>query len=320
MIEAVEDYLELRRLQGLKDECLSRNLRRFARDAVAQGQTHITLAFTNDWIGRTKGPYARVIRYQEVRRFSLFVSAEDDRHERLPERRGVKQQSHNKIPYIYPAVEIDAIVAWLASNEATNKHCIGAYPTIIMLLAATGMRVSEALALDRSDLRDGYLLVRKGKGGRDRRVYVDDTTQEHLTKYLEQRGQQRKSPFMFVSATGSRIKLNTLQHAFRKATIALGIGDTIGSGPPRIHDLRHRFAVRTLEATGFDPAAVDKRDIALHTHLGHACMKSTFWYLRLTQEGKSRIVNALEKQDEDRSRLVASPRNPIFYRAPRRRA
>ncbi len=299
MIEAVEEYLELRRLQGLKDECLSRNLRRFARDAVADGQTHITLTFTNRWIRRIEGAYAQVLQYADVRRFSLFASAEDAGHERLPDRRGVKQQSHNKVPYIYTAQEIEAIAASLASSAYMNRHGLGAYPVIIMLLAATGMRISEALALDRIDLRDGYLLVRKGKGGTERRVYLDDTTQRHLVSYLAQRQQHKKSPYMFVSATGSRVKDNTLQHAFRRATTVLGIFGTARSGPPRIHDLRHRFAIRTLEATRFDPAAVNRRDIALHTHLGHVSIKSTFWYLRLTKEGKSSIINSWETPSEE---------------------
>lgn len=298
MIEVVEEYLELRRLQGLKDKDLSRNLRRFACDAVAEGQTHITLEFTNQWVQRIQGPYSRVLQYADVRRLSLFASAEDSGHERLPLRRGVRQQSYNKVPYIYTAAEINAIEEWLGSNVSMNKHAFGAYPIIIRLLAATGMRVSEALMLNRSDLHDRYLLVRKGKSKSERRVYLDQRTQTSIESYLSQREHHIDALPMFVSATGLRIKKNTLQHAFRRATIALGILGTARSGPPRIHDLRHCFAIRTLEATRFDPAAVNRRDIALHTHLGHVSIKSTFWYLRLTEVGKNHILDSWEAQGE----------------------
>lgn len=297
MIDAVEGYLEMRRYLRYKDEDLARDLRAFARDASNAGHIYIDTTFALTWASRCKGPFGRKILLYNIRALGLYLRAEDERHEVIPTLYCEPRQSYCKLPYIYDPEEIAAIMNWLLNERGVPRTDAKAYRTVIGLLAATGMRVSEALALDVSDVREDYLPVKSGKFNKERRVYIDQTTAFALQEYIMERSKRLDCAALFVSSHNKRLGQQALNVHFRRCTVALGLLGDSATGSPRIHDLRHTFAVRSLAECKFDRQAVMHHIVALSVHLGHVSMRSTYWYLRTSFKMKRGIVNAMEAHD-----------------------
>jgi integrase len=166
------------------------------------------------------------------------------------------------------------------------------FATLFGLIAVTGLRVSEAIALDNSDvdLENGVLTVRRGKSGKARIVPISETTAERLIAYAAERDRllgRTPKPF-FVSDTGNRPDDCSARYNF--ATVCQRIGlrapqkfNKHGRGP-RIHDLRHTFAARTMVEwyrSGKDP---EREMIKLSTYLGHTEPAHTYWYIEAVPE------------------------------------
>lgn len=173
------------------------------------------------------------------------------------------------------------------------------YSTLIGLLASTGMRVGEAIALDSADVdfTEDVLTIRRGKFGKSREVAVHSSTRDALKAYAKARdrffrGRSKGSSFL-VSHAGTRIIYNNAQHTFSRLVDEAGIGDQRHRA--RLHDLRHTFAVRTL--TGWYRAKVDieARLPVLSTYLGHVSPSSTYWYLSTTPELMGLAARRLER-------------------------
>jgi integrase len=156
------------------------------------------------------------------------------------------------------------------------------YPMLFGLLAATGMRVSEALALDHDDVTTDGLIVRQTKFKKSRLLPLHETAETALINYLRVRrrlGGPGKA--VFVSIAGKRANRTTVTGAFLRIVRALGLHEA-KKGRPRLHDLRHTFAVRSLEKCPHDKIAVGQHMLALSTYLGHSRVTDTWWYLRAT--------------------------------------
>jgi len=190
-------------------------------------------------------------------------------------------------PYLYSDAEVAALMAAASSLSTPLRRA--AVATLIGLLAVTGIRVGEAIALDRTDidLTTGRLLVRHGKFDKARQLWLHPTTLDALKRY--QRLRDRAAPptdtaAFFVSAAGTRLLYCNVHNTFHRLVARAGITSRSTSCKPRIHDLRHSFAVRAMidaYATGQDGQV---RLTLLSTWLGHVHPASTYWYLSASPE------------------------------------
>ena len=190
-------------------------------------------------------------------------------------------------PFIYTRADI-AMLLELARRTIASPLRAATYETLIGLLAASGLRIGEAIKLDRTDIdwAQGVLLIRESKFGKSRLVPLHPTSMQALEGYARLRDQlqpQPAEPAFFVSLKRKRLLYAVVQETFRQLIDSAGIGAGAPS-PPRLHDLRHTFAVRTL--LGWYRAEEDAQPKipSLSTYLGHREPASTYWYLSAAPE------------------------------------
>ncbi len=167
------------------------------------------------------------------------------------------------------------------------------YATLFGLLAVTGLRISEALALDDADVQrtEARLTIRRSKFGKSRLTPLHASTIERLAVYARTRDRvfpRRVSPAMFLSEQGTRVTIWAAEYTFAKVSGQIGLrppmhGHRHGHGP-RLHDLRHRFAIRTLVRWYRAGLDVDPLLPLLATYLGHVHVHETYWYLEAVPE------------------------------------
>jgi integrase len=169
---------------------------------------------------------------------------------------------------------------------------------VISLIAASGLRLGETLALDRTDVElDDALLTVVGKNQHTRVIPLHPTTVEMLTRYAARRDRLRPtatSASFFLTTTGHRPLQGGLQQTFAKLLVLAEIPTPPGRRRPRIHDLRHTFAVTTLIGWYRSGADVATRMPILSTFLGHAAPEATYWYLQATPELLALAAERLE--------------------------
>jgi integrase len=175
--------------------------------------------------------------------------------------------------------------------------------TLIALIAATGLRVGEALALDVDDLdlTAGVLAVRRSKFGRSRLVPLHPQVTAALGDYLRQREQIWPSPTstaLFLTITGTRKQYAHVQQTFAKLVRRVGLAHKTPNCRPRIHGLRHTFAVRTLIDWYRDGADVQARLPMLSAYLGHSEPAYTYWYLEAAPDLLAAAAARLERRPE----------------------
>jgi integrase len=188
-------------------------------------------------------------------------------------------------PYIYTPAEIGRLIAAAGRLKRSYPLRRQVYTTLIGLIAATGLRVSETLELRLDDiLPNGALRIRKTKFAKSRLVPLHPTAVEALGAYLAAR-QRVAIPdgHLFVSVSNCRITSNTVDYTFRQVLRLAGIAPD-RDRRPRLHDLRHTFATRSLEQCSTRRESVARHFVALATYLGHADIANTYWYLEATPE------------------------------------
>lgn len=155
------------------------------------------------------------------------------------------------------------------------------FATLFGLLTATDMRISEALALRLSDITDDGLIIEKTKFKKSRLLPLHPSTRRALNAYLAVRLRVATgSDALLIGNTGEAVAYPTVVAVFLRLTRSIGLRGSPGCGGPRIHDLRHTFAVRSLEGCPSDAAAVSRHIVGLSTYLGHAHVTDTYWYLQ----------------------------------------
>jgi len=293
----VDRYITLRRNLGYKLVRTEHHLHRFAHYIEEQGHTHIRSATALEWVATT-GPTskARSARLRVLVHFARFIHAEDSRHELLPA--GVFPASATRpTPYIYTPGEIASILdaAGKLRLQRSNPLRREIYITMFGLIAAAGLRISEAIALRLDDiLPNGILHIRKTKFGKSRFVPLHPSVTAALEQYLDKRRCLAGTcEYLFPSVQLRKLCPSTVNHTFRcllrHADIASG-----HSRQPRIHDLRHTFATRALEQCGASDREVGRHFVALSTYLGHTDIQCTYWYLQATPEMMVDIASASE--------------------------
>jgi integrase len=289
----LDGYLSVRRSLGYDLRTDERILRRFVRFVDQQGASRIDTALFLRWDAGLPGvgTATRSARFGKVRLFLQWLSGIDPAHE-VPPRGLLPNRSGRQRPHIYSEAEIAAIIA--AAKTLPSIYGLRGLTcsTLFGLIAVTGIRISEALALDDDDLNaeDGVLRVRRGKLGRERLLPLDPTVMVPLVAYAAERDRLlgRAAPAFFVTAKGTRLTDCCARYNFAQVCQQIGLRADQqycrhGRGP-RIHDLRHTFAVRTMidwYRAGKDPA---REMIRLTTYMGHTNPANTFWYLQAVPE------------------------------------
>lgn len=293
LIAHVERYIRLRQSLGFELRDKAENLRAFARFAAERGKTHVCVSTAGEWAAGTPSAHVRHIRLRDVAQLARFLHAEDPAHEipsdllRVPKRR--------LLPYIYAPEEIVQLIAAARRLRESYPLRRQVYATMLGLIAATGLRISEALDLRLPDvLPDGVLQIRRGKFGKRRLLPLHPTVVNALGAYLEQRRRVAVTDdHVFLSPGNRRIHSVLANYTFRRIRQLAGIVST-RARQPRVHDLRHTFATRVLQQCSTQREAVARHFVALSTYMGHTDIASTYWYLEATPELMTDIAFAAE--------------------------
>jgi integrase/recombinase XerD len=293
LIVQAERYISLRQTLGFKLKDLSGNLSAFARFAGDRGDTHIRVATAVDWATGAPSPRACYIRLRDVARLARFLHAEDPIHE-VPTN-PFYAPTRRRLPYIYTPAEIVQLLEGAGRLRRSYPFRRQVYETLLGLIAATGLRISEALDLRFCDvLPDGVLRIRSTKFGKSRLIPLHPTAVKALDQYLEQRRRLAiTDDHVFLSAGNRRISSSMVEYTFRRIRRLAGIAYS-RTRPPRIHDLRHTFATRALERCSTRREAVARHFVALSTYMGHTDIAHTYWYLEATPELMTGIAAAAE--------------------------
>jgi integrase len=292
--QALETYLALRRGLGSELRRPGALLHRFVefldREGAAVVTTKLALRWAKSPADATPATWAQ--RLDDVRRFAAWLSATDPRTE-IPPRGLLPDRYRRRPPYIYSDEEVERIVregARLPSSLGLRAHT---YSTLFGLLAATGLRLGEALSLDRDDvdLRAGVLAIRRAKFGKSRFVPVHDSTRRALRRYAQERDlllPRPASPAFLLSERGTRIPQCSARYNFVVVSRAVGLrpptrGHRHGRGP-RLHDMRHRLAARVLVRWYREGRDVERELPKLSTYLGHVHVADTYWYIEAVPE------------------------------------
>ena len=301
--QAAEEYLSLRRALGFKLRCDGSALTSFLKFCENEGAAAVTADLARRWAVSTNASPTRVAwRLHVVRDFALHHQANDPRTE-IPPKDLSSSRYHRKTPYLYSDEEVGRLLQ--AAQELPRGKGLRhrTYATLFGLLAATGLRVGEALALDGADIdgQAGVLVVRQGKFRKSRLVPVHASTLDRLRQYQEERDRIYpipKTPAFFVSERGRRLPYPTVRAIFRRLCKQLCLEGSSTSRKPRIHDLRHRFAVNTLIRWYREGADVERCLPRLSTYLGHGHCEHTYWYLTAVPELLRLATERLERKGD----------------------
>lgn len=291
---AVNTYLAVRRATGFQLQSAEYYLRDFTRFALVRGDTHVVAHTAIAWATQGTSEAQRHNRLMTVIRFARFMRAEDRRHE-LPPDDVFCGRRERPTPYIFQEDELQRVVAGARQLGPSGSLRPDTYSTLFGLLAATGMRPSEARALHLTDVTPDGLLIRESKFRKSRMVPLHDTARVSLEHYLKRRCRLAGAdPHLFISLRGGKLSRTAVAETFQQVLKASGIPALPGRPRPRLMDLRHTFAVRALETCPEGRDHVGRHILALTTYMGHAKVESTFWYLESTPELMADIAQCAE--------------------------
>ncbi len=286
--QALSDYLTVRRSMGYELKRDEKLLAQYLTYLEERGRQHIEVDNALAWAMLPAGGHRRwwANRLTAVRGFAAYLRTIDPATE-VPPAELLPSQPCRATPYLYSNEQVTALLA--ATATLSTPFRAATYRTLIGLLAVTGMRVGEAMALDRGDFDPdhGLLVVRHGKFGKARELPLHPSVAVALQRYLRRHGRPRRSASqsaLFVSTAGTRLLYCNVHWTFLKLVRHAGIKPRSAACRPRIHDLRHSFAVAALldaYASESDPAT---RIPLLSTYLGHADPVQTYWYLSAAPE------------------------------------
>lgn len=282
----VDDYLRLRRALGFKLKRPGEELPQLVAYLEAAGATTLTADLAIAWARLPQGvqPIQWAHRLGAARGFARYLQTIDPATEVPPsDIFGARQR--RPAPYLWSNTGIRRLLE--AARQLQPPLRAATHEALFWLLAISGMRVGEAIGLSRGDvdLTSGVLTIREAKFGRSRLVPLHPSATEELRSYDVRRDRLCPAPrslTFFVSSVGTALNRNNVHNTFVQLTTALGL--RTATSRPRIHDLRHTFAVRTLiewRRSGID---AESRMAALSTYLGHVNPAGTYWYLSAAPE------------------------------------
>lgn len=294
----LDEYLATRRALGVKIVRAGELLPGFVDFLEASGGSHITSRVAVAWATQPQDvhPAWWTSRLVMVRGFTKYLQAIDPRHE-VPPIELLPHKRPRTAPYIYAPAEITALLASTATLVSPLRTAT--YRTLLGLLAVTGVRVSEAIALDEEDFdrRRGVLRIRRAKFEKTREIPLHKTTTRALVQYANERDRlapRRRTRSFFVSTARTRLIYNNVHEAFLRLVYAAGLADR-RPRRPRIHDLRHTFAVGTVLRWYRAGEDVEAKLPTLSTYLGHIGPSTTYWYLTAVPELLEAATARLER-------------------------
>jgi integrase/recombinase XerD len=289
------EYLELRRGLGFDlGRCESR-LRNLIAYMERKRTGHITIPLVLDFILSPRGRSANT-QYgylSAIRGFARYLSGIDAKTEIPPA--GLVRRDPRPEPYIYSEMEVRRLLEAVRMTPAIGRYALKPWTLhcLIGLLAVTGMRAGEAIALKPEDIdwEKGILTVGRAKYQKSRLIPLHRSTVRQLRAYARRRdqffaecGQRPRVNRFFVTTYGGAFTSSEIGHDFRRVTRRLGLRKADARRGPRVHDLRHRFAVSTLLRWYRENRRIDPLLPVLSTYLGHVFITGTYWYLTCTPE------------------------------------
>jgi len=303
MRQALEEYLAVRRALGFRLRLAGRLLHRFVDFAEREGASFISRKLALRWATQPADaqPAQWSNRLGMIRRFAEYMSATDPRTE-VPPQELLPYRYHRKPPYVYTDVEILKLVCAAKQLPPPGGLRAHTYSTLIGLIAVTGMRMGEPISLDRKDvdLKQGVLTVRQTKFGKSRLVPLHSSTTEKLREYAQFRDRlcpKPQCPSFFVSERGTRLTDGTVRRWFVILSHQIGLRGPEDSHGPRLHDLRHGFAMKTLLNWYRAGVDVEQKMPVLSTYLGHGHVADTYWYISAVPELLRQATLRLEQSN-----------------------
>lgn len=299
---ALHRYIAMRRGLGHQFRSQERRLTDFVAYMEDRGATFITHKLALEWATLPPDRHASwALRLCDVRGFARHLVNVEPRTEvppvkTLPPLRRAK-------PYLYTDEEIQRLLVAALDLPPADGLRRWTFHCLFGLLAVTGLRAGEALRVRRedADLQQGVLTIRGAKFGKSRLVPVHSTTREALLRYAARRDEhpdRRSSPYFFVTERGRPLLFQYVHPVFWKLSRRTGLRGPTDHAGPRLHDLRHSFAVQTLlnwYRAGEDVARLLP---VLSTYLGHSCVRDTYWYLSACPELMEHAAKMLQARWE----------------------
>ncbi len=301
---AASDYVAIRRSMGFKFEEAAKLLGDFVKYLETEDASVITIAAAVSWAQCGGGhPNWWGKRLSVVRGFAGYLRGLEPGHE-VPPPGLFPTRPQRATPYLYSEDDIARLMG--AARSLRVRSWARTLETVIGLLAVTGMRVGEVVRLDLTDVdwADGLLTVRSSKFGKSRLVPLHASTVEALREYQAHRrgmGRRVRTPAFFVSTFGDRLHYDSVHRTFHRLVRELGPQRLRTHHGPRVHDLRHTFAVRTLLDWYRAGADVAGQMHLLSTYLGHVDPVATYWYLSAAPELLALAAERLEPVDGEPS-------------------
>ncbi len=280
--DSLKDYLAMRRGLGYKLHQEGVQLPKFISFMQKRKADYITTALALEWSQQSEsGQFEPGKRFARVRVFAKYMRAIDPRTEILPDDFFPRRTRGR--PYLYDDEEVRRLLA-AAKNWSRAEQPRGTYYCLFGLLIASGLRVGEAIRLEMGDvdLTKGVLTIRGTKFGKSRLVPLHPTTMRALRNYRRRRDAlpaSQFSPYFFMSRKGTKLFHTSIYHVFNSLSVKVGLRKSIAGRGPRLHDFRHRFAVRTLINWYRAGKDVECCLPILATYLGHVSVTGTYWYL-----------------------------------------
>lgn len=295
--EAVEMYLSLRRGLGSDLRGPAGHLHRFVEFMDSEKAEVVTCELALRWATAPSGASAATwaLRLADVRRFAVWLSATEPETEVPPLDLLPHHRYRRQPPHIYSDNEITRVLAAAARLPSSSGLRAPTYVALLGLIATTGLRLGEAVDLDRDDvdLVGGILAIRRTKFGQSRFVPIHNSTRLALRAYARRRDHllpRAGSPAFFLAGNGARVTQCSARYNFAVASRAAGLRTRVPGHPyghghgPRIHDMRHRLAVKTLIRWYAEGRDVERELPKLSTYLGHVHVADTYWYIEAVPE------------------------------------
>jgi integrase len=301
LLASVQEYVDLRRALGFKLLLHGAYLRDFAAFLVQHGTTSITADLALRWAvlpqGVTPAWWAR--RLGIARSFAQYRLAEDPATQ-VPPTGMIPRRVGHRAPYLYTDEEVCHLLRATRGLRSRTGLRPWTFSTLFGLLAVTGLRVGEGIRLcdEDVDLAEGILTIRETKFRKSRLVPIHTTTQRRLRRYVRERDKRcacRVDRRFFVSDGGARLSPGMVNETFVSLSRRIGLRGPNDHHGPRLHDLRHRFAVRTLLQWYRDGVDVQRHLPELATYLGHTDVGNTYWYLSAIPELFELAMNRSDK-------------------------
>jgi len=294
MMNAVNSYLAVRRAAGYELIVPEYLLRSYARFATKRGEEIVRTASVIEWASLAPSLGQSDRRLKTVIRMARHLRVEDERHE-VPPSNVFGCHRCRRVPYIFSTEDFNRLIAAAMQLGPIGSLRPLVYSTLFALLWATGLRISEALGLTFEDVTPDGLLIRKTKFGKNRLVPLHETAAAGLDRYLVQRKKTAAGEnHLFISVRGQVLDNSSVWEVFRRLLQTIGLEKPLGGRWPRVHDVRHSFAVKALESCPEGRDNVGRHLLALSTYMGHSHVSDTFWYLEATPHLMQDIAAACE--------------------------